>query len=687
MPITNEDRKKQVIDRINKAIQHSRKWRTEARQAQDFYAGRQWDESTKSQMEAQGRIAIVFNRVCRTINAVVGIESQNRQEVVYLPRDLSNKDSGAAEKMTEAAKYVRDQADMEFYESDAFEDDLITGMGWTEILVNYEEHIEGDIKKERIDPLHMLWDGNAHQRNLVDSNYCGRVKRIPHSEFKENWPNSNAMAWKEFVDLGTMEPHDADNDKYYLNDQTGEESLDYVYVVQLQWRERKRVMAVEVITQDPNDPDKKDSKFLEKGMMEDDELEQYKSLLMAQQNVIEIKTTPVPRWHYYQAFVNGTQVLEMDDAPSQKGFTFQCQTGLRDATKRRWFGLVQLMIDPQKWANNFLSLIMFIMSKNKKGGLLAEKTAFDDIKAAERDWAKPDSIVWLSEGGLTKVQEKGQAQYPDGIDRLYEKALTAINDIPGVAQELMGLAQGNQPIGLELTRKQAAVIMLAKFFDNTRLYRKRDGRVLADMIREYMSDGRLIRVLSPDQPQPELVPLIKDEVSFEYDIVVDDAPSSPNQKERVFGTLSQIMPHLIQAGIPVPPEIINTVPGLPSSLRTKWLQMLTQPQEGGEGDEMQKLLQLQANIEQEKTQVTREKDALKHQVDQQKLMLENQKLLLQAKEKELENTNQDKMLALREMEMRIKEEAMLRKDEVERMKLELDTSNRPVDIPDTPIGN
>ena len=61
-----------------------------------------------------------------------------------------------------------------------------------------------------------------------------------------------------------------------------------------------------------------------------------------------------------------------------------------------------------------------------------------------------------------------------------------------------------------------------------------------------------------------------------YDVIVDDTPNTPNQKEKTFNTLSGLLPALLQAGIPVPPEIIDYAP-LPSGLIEKWKETLMKP--------------------------------------------------------------------------------------------------------------
>ena len=60
---------------------------------------------------------------------------------------------------------------------------------------------------------------------------------------------------------------------------------------------------------------------------------------------------------------------------------------------------------------------------------------------------------------------------------------------------------------------------------------------------------------------------------MKFDVIVDDSPTSPNQKERTFQVLMQMMPMAVQAGVKVPPEILDFAP-LPENLIQSWKKML-----------------------------------------------------------------------------------------------------------------
>jgi hypothetical protein len=173
---------------------------------------------------------------------------------------------------------------------------------------------------------------------------------------------------------------------------------------------------------------------------------------------------------------------------------------------------------------------------------MAERGAFENDQDAEKAWANGGKIAWLNAGSIAgqKIQQKEQHALPAGIFDMMSLSLSAFRDVTGVNIESMGLADRGQAASLEMQRTRQAGVILAGLFDGKRRFTKDNGRLTLDLIRNFLSDGRLVRIVGPDYEK--YVPLIKDDDTVEYDIIVDESPSSPNNKDKTWDILQQLFP-------------------------------------------------------------------------------------------------------------------------------------------------
>lgn len=621
---------KEITDNLSNGRAHRSDWRKEAREDFDFYAGVQWSAEDLQVLKDANRPTPVFNRIIRTINAVSGVELQNRQEVKYLPRNVDDtstdpsqlpqllgnqqlpevgealipnpmavnqqnptNDVGFADMLNGAAKWVRDQNNAEDEESDAFEDCLICGEGWTETRMSYDEEPEGMIVKDRLDPLKIIVDPDARKRNYEDAKWVAYVKDFDPQEAARLFPDVvNPQTGAFWDDSDYVPVVNRDENYKYLEDQSDQlTKVNKVAIVQYQYYRREPIHLIPL-----------GNKIIQLSQKKYD-------LAEPMIKRAGLKSVKVRKKVFYQCFLVGNRIAQKPEALGCDHFTLRSMTGLQDRIRNVFFGLVRLMKDPQRWANKWLSQIQHILNSNAKGGVMVEEDAVPNFREFEDNWAKAESVIKLRTGalGAGKIQPKEMAKYPDGIDRLLNYAIATINDVVGVNLEMMGMANRDQPIGLEMERKRAGITVLAKFFDALRRYRKMDGRILAYYIREYIADGRLVRIVG--KSGAKYVPLLKDKLAFEYDIVVDDAPTSPNSKERTFGILQTIIPMAQQAGIPIPPEVLDYLP-LPDSFIQAWkktIEQSSQPDPLQEQIKQIALLEAQLGIQQDAANVEKTK--------------------------------------------------------------------------------
>lgn len=593
--------------KMNRCLSDTSDWRSDSTDAYGLVAGDQWDETVRNDLEADQRPVFTFNRVAGFVRGICGLETSTRTQAQVFAREVD--DSGAADVRNAAIRYVREGCDADDEESDAFKDMLICGLGWTETLFTTEEDPEGTIVIERVDPLHMRWDTSSRKRGLADSRWRARIKWLPYDTIKDVWGKEKADQIQsgtttdtEFLEEIFGKAHDADDARNYESDGGNIVSNNNIPVIQFQYVKTAHFQVViNPLT------------GAREEMSEDDfdKLQEH-----FDRNDIPLESQRIKRRQYRQLIYSGCTELEEGELPC-RGFTLQAITGIRDRNNGTWYGFIRDLMDPQKWINKFFSSMADVVASQAKGGLLAEADAFVDKNSAEADWANPRSIVWLKRDGLAKIKERVSSGVPAGINQLLDFTVSSLPNVAGVNLEFLGMASREQPGVLEHQRKQAAIATLAEFFNALRLYRKQQTRVLLQFIDEFISDDRLIRIVG--KKDAKYIPLTKAPGSLKYDVVVDEAPTSPDQKERTWGALVQILPIAANMGLPIPPEVIEYAP-FPQALIDDWLKF-AQGEGGMPPQQRAKMQQLEEQMgalqkENQKLKSKQEETMAKMQMDQ-----------------------------------------------------------------------
>lgn len=540
-----------VADREKQADQGLSDWYELARTDFNFAENKQWDDADVLKLKSENRLAVTFNRIATTVNSIKGQEVCNRQEAKFLARRVGP--VSGAEPMGDAVRWVRDGCNAEDEDSDAFGDMVTCGIGWTCARMNYEDDIEGKGEVVRRDPLLMRWDPSARQKNLADRRWNQSDYWMSKEAILERWPDADLAPLALLGDSPAERetPHDATEAWKYQNNQGNAH-------YQGQWRVVHHVERFTKPVHKVIDPTTGKVQLYSSA-----DFAKIKEQAKQFPGYPPIKSVKVNQRVFWEAWTVGNVVLHSGEAEIQADFQYQAMTCYRERETGYWFGVVRLMLDPQRYANRLASLMMSILATGAKGGFMFETGAFANSKKAKQEWAKHDGAVEINAGFLEKVIPKPQSQMPPGAAEMMQFAIGSIRDATGVNLELLGAQNKEQPGIVEDMRTKAGMTILAPVFDAKRLYIKRQAIVLCEFVQKFLSDGRLIRVLGPEGQK--FIPLLRDPSSVEYDIVVDESPASRDVKERTWLVMKELIPGMMQMGMPIPPTVLDYAP-IPESL-------------------------------------------------------------------------------------------------------------------------
>jgi hypothetical protein len=517
---------------------HIAEWREDAREDFAFVAGDQWDEDVRDEMEDTKKAPVTFNRIGAIVDAVRGLQINNVEEVAFKPSGVE--DAQIADTATELIAALRRDCDAQDEETMAFDDCVICGLGVLECRIDEDNDRKPII--ERLSSLETGWDVTARKNNFIDRRYDWIARRVDRLEAGTQFPDADGddldADWAKHGD----KPQTSDTSPRYLDGSRENDDDDgMVTLIDVQWWERKPMMRV---------TDKRS------GLEEDLAPEEAERLVQRSEQIAAATGMPptfqierIAKKIWYHAIV-GKKVLYRGELPIQDGQgSRKFITGKIDRSTGMPYGLVRNAKDPQRLANKFFTQGMHILNSNAKSGLMFEDGAIDDEDDAAEELAKTGAMVRLAPGALTggKVQQIPAPQLPQASVILYERAMNEINQVTGVNLETLGLLDREQA-GIEThQRKQSTVTNLAWCFDALRMARKDGARSQMIYAMEYTPEHTLQRMV----PQ-EMAPVIAQmrlSSWVPYDVVVDEAPTSPNAKERAWALMQGVIGLMAQQGM------------------------------------------------------------------------------------------------------------------------------------------
>ena len=594
MPLLNDEKllkqwnKHKEISEGELNYQHS-----QAREAHLYAAG---DESLYRAgiQEKTARNQVVFSKIKPFVDAVAGFMIQLRRKPEYMARIMNvQEQEDRSSYMNSISDYIRENANMDNLESRQDREMLIAGFGAIDSNVVYEKNPDGEVCGELLRYNDVFWDPQAHEPNLLDARWVYRRKAFGLEEALKRFKGSKPE------DFENYDP-EKDSGYYYIPggqydkiapEGTKEEDLVEVNYYQY-WQLDKYYRAENPLFSDDIDPAtasllaqmmsaiKENRADISGKETQEDifEFDPFAEFLVMTPVVrsdmrtlftrfgIELEEQEFLRKTYYTAIISGVNVFKKFKSPDQQGFTIKFKTGNYDPIKRAWYGMVQGMINPARYANKALSEILYVIASNSKGGVMYEESAVDDPGRFEQQYATTKAAIRVNDGALAggKIQPKATAALPTGYENVYQAANEALDQTSGISREFLGTSANSQVSALlESQRINQVVATLAGYFDSISLFQKEQARLMTTYIRMLAenSEGRLVSLIGQDGAQRYDV-LSQDRMVDEYDIEIGEAPNTPAQKQETANLVIQLADKVFQTGQNIYPLVIDYIPGI-----------------------------------------------------------------------------------------------------------------------------
>lgn len=556
-----------------------------------FYNGNQMTYSDNIQFAdtwgRRRRAMVEFNKVQPNVDGVVGFMAQNRRQAKYIAR-LPKKQHQVnySRRMNALSNFHRSNMNADQLETLQDLDMMVNGYGAIDtdlsyIVGNSTVMPHGEILARKIDPLCVYWDISAKGPNLLDAQWVGYWQDY---DLKDALSLFEGSKEEDFEITSEEEPG---NLGYIFNpyggiyskikmDNTVEWSSresELVRVYNHQWFEYETFYEIENPVYTASTP--MDAMFykvkldfikseiklpgdsLSGDVFDFDPLAPVLTCDEAtKRRVVKefgklVEPIPFKRRAYYTAIISGKHVFSWFRNICQRGFSIKFKTGTWNYNLQMFMGMVNPMIEPQKYHNKALTELMFTIASNSKGGVMIEEDAVEDIADFEGKWAKTDAVIVVSPGTLAagKIQEKTRGALPTGLENIITLADANIS-ANGVDPSFLGQIDREDQAGILYKRRIKQVIAkMARYMDSITLYQKEWARLLADLNRVWVQNNEgAVVLLTGEDGVEDYIRVSEDMLAPDYDVTIQEASQSSDEKQETAQLLSAFADKLLVSG-------------------------------------------------------------------------------------------------------------------------------------------
>ena len=529
-----------------------------AKKCDMYYRGDQWDEFDMQQLDDQGRPALTINTILPTINAVLGEQSTKKADIQFKPRGGGNQE--VADVLTMVYQQIADNNKLDWVENQVFSDGLIQDRGYFDVRINFDDHIQGEVKIEAKDPLDILIDPDAKHYDPRTWNEIFESKWMSIDEIDEVYGQEKADRLRVLAETGTtmgsdsMEYEeerygDTDQENYgqqYPNDPDSAAALRSVRVIERQHFQLKECMFyVDVVTGDMREVPHRFSKKQREEFADRFGLD------------IITKHKRKVRWT-----VTADTVVLFDDWSPYGHFTIVPYFPYFRRGKP--FGMVRNLLSPQEQLNKITSQELHIVNTTANSGWIVENGSLSGMTADDlEEHGAETGLVLEFNRGSTPPAKIPPNQIPTGLDRLGQKAAANIKQISGITDSMLG-QDSAEVSGVAIQQKQNRGSMLLQVpLTNLAKTRQYLAEAVLRLVQTYYTEERVIQVTDNEDPykprrsmrvnQMDAAGEIVNNLQLgEYDVVVSQAPARDNFDEMQFAEAISLR----QVGVPIPDDMI-----------------------------------------------------------------------------------------------------------------------------------
>lgn len=546
---------------------------SEAELDQRFRAGDQslWND-IYGNIPAFRRKQFNFNRIRRITNMITGYQRQHRKSTVCTP--IENSDEQTANQFSKILLWDDQKNHVLETISDAFDGAVVTGMNLLSVWMDYRnDPVNGDMKVDNVAFNGYLIDPYFKKMSMEDCNSIWTRKYLSRNQVKSLLPGRES----EIIDMKGWGNRDG---KFQFMPESYNYGMQDLLMYDEFWYldSRKQKLLCDVQTGETMEW---------RGQDEDlnDFLRAYPQIITLDQ---EIQTVKLAITVQGKVMYNGPNPLNIDRYPFVPVWAYY-EPQMADFPWRIQ-GVVRGLRDAQYLYNRRRVIELDILESQITSGFMYKENAL----------VNPKDVFLQGQGRGLALKANAQPgvdvikieppQIPPSMIQLSELLGKEVQEISGVSEELLGMAQDDKAGVLSMLRQGANLTTLQGLFDNLDYAQKMLGDIRIDLIQGNWTPGKVKRVIA-EEPSPQFY----NRAFGKYKAIVEDGLNTSTQRQMQFAQLLQLR----EMGIPVPAEILVESSTLQNKekLTNALSQQEQQAAQAGQEQHQAQIQLLQAQIE------------------------------------------------------------------------------------------
>ncbi|WP_417790293.1 hypothetical protein [Terasakiella pusilla] len=514
LPKQDAEKVMKLVDQFERASTAHRIWAEPAKKCVDYFEGRQWTADEIAQRFAKGLPSLSFNEIGPLVRLVIGYFQNNKTDLSFMPGNDAHSTQDLAELLSQVIKQISTATQLAYVDTETYLDGLLTGRGFQETKLNFEENMLGEVETKAVDPFTVYLDPESHEYDLNDHPRVQMTRWVSLDEIEATYGRpakgllegfTNGNVWNGFpISAGSSEEEVSpirnfgqQLDEYGQDDYSSFRSTFFEHLYDTS-RKTVRILDTQYWVRQVK-PCFIDLETGDKAVIPDswDNLRVAKVLEWAARSGNPLKVQRLmckrARWTVLAGDVIVHDSWSLYDRFTLSGFFPYIRRGI---TK----GMVEDLIDPQDEINKRRNLEIEIVGRQAKGGWVYEEGTFD---AKEEENFKtfgstPGARVKTRTGKKDTLKELGTGPAPQAMEKLEQKGYENVRRTAGINESALGNIDKVQSGKAILARQQQAVVGLQMYQTNWKRSKELQGRAMLEIIQKYYVETRVFRILGED---------------------------------------------------------------------------------------------------------------------------------------------------------------------------------------------